>query len=167
MKIDDFCSRLKSDLAAKGSLAERLEYAAGTISRVFRVKEDEVALFAVQGEELHFLWPRRLQNAGTIPLSSSSSLAARTAVEGKAFINNAFAATPHLFIFEAVPVAERQERQIQKIVSVPIHGEAGVVGVLQLSRKGSGPEIAGPDFTQPEQAALAKIADTLSDTVVA
>src|SRR6516225_6428528 len=43
---------------------------------------------------------------------------------------------------------------IQKIVRAPIHLEEKVIGLLQVSRKGTSPSAAGPDFSSDD---LAKI----------
>ena len=39
---------------------------------------------------------------------------------------------------------------IQKIISAPILAGDRVVGVIQISRKGANPQLAGPDFTSDD-----------------
>jgi hypothetical protein len=41
---------------------------------------------------------------------------------------------------------ERSAMVIQKMMSVPVVGSDGVLGVIQLSRKGASPKSSGADF---------------------
>jgi hypothetical protein len=50
-------------------------------------------------------------------------------------------------VFEGVKTAAVSGESIQKIISAPILCETKVVGVMQVSRKGSNASEAGPDFT--------------------
>ena len=72
----------------------------------------------------------------------------------------------HVSLFEAVKLGAGEEEDrsqeqmpIQKIMSAPVmSSEGNVMGVVQISRKGLDPSIAGADFTgedlkQLEQAA--------------
>jgi len=123
------------------SVAER-------IAKVFSVKPDEVAILAVSAKwrHLHFLVPQALKNVGFIPLSSPSALAARTARENRAEVDNRFHDTRHASVFEGVKNEALTAEVIQKIVSAPIAHADKVVGVLQISRKGATNAAAGPDF---------------------
>ena len=96
---------------------------------------------------LHFLVPQALKNVGFIPMSSPSALAARTARDSRAEINNNFSAVRHATVFEGVKAATTTGESIQKIVSAPILCEGKVVGVMQISRKGATAMEAGADFT--------------------
>ena len=55
------------------------ELACAELSRIFNVKPAEVALLRVEKEALNFLFPVELKAAGSIPLTSASAVAARTA----------------------------------------------------------------------------------------
>jgi hypothetical protein len=124
------------------SIAER-------IAKNLGVKTDEVAILArsERWRHLHFLVPEALKNVGYIPLSSTSSLAARTARDSRPEINNNFPAARHASVFEGVKMGGETAEAIQKIISAPILSGEKVVGVIQISRKGSSAAAAGPDFT--------------------
>jgi len=144
--------RLVDALESDGTAAEvSLPAVAEKIAKALRVKTDEVAILAVSNrwKHLHFLVPQVLKNVGFIPLTSNSALAARTARESRPEINNSFSAVRHASVFEGVKAATTGE-SIQKIISVPIFFEGTVVGVMQISRKGSNLASAGPDFKQEE-----------------
>ena len=69
-------------------------------------------------------------------MTSTHSLAARTAREKRAEVINHFSVIPHSSVFEAVPIAENQPGEaIQKIMSAPLIVDKKVVGVIQISRK--------------------------------
>lgn len=124
-------------------LAERI--AAG-----FNVRKDEVAILLLDPHRraLCFLLPKKLRNIGTIPMTSTTALAVRTAREMRPEVNNNFSAVRHASVFEAVPLQENALTEpIQKIMSAPIVADGHVVGVVQISRKGSSPKTAGSDFT--------------------
>ena len=60
--------------------ADSLSKVGQQMAKRFGVKEDEVAIMEVapSGRFLRFVIPEKLQSVGTIPLSSTSALAART-----------------------------------------------------------------------------------------
>ncbi len=122
------------------------------VAKAFGVKPDEVALLAVVEHDkfLKFLIPEKLQAVGTIPLTSTSALAARTAREKRPEVINNFTASRHATVFEGVPLGRRHGELIHKIMSAPVVLDNRVVGVVQISRKGHSPAEAGPDFTQQE-----------------
>jgi hypothetical protein len=124
------------------SIAER-------IAKNLGVKTDEVAILArsTHRRHLHFLVPEALKNVGNIPLSSTSSLAARTARDSRPEINNNFYVARHASVFEGVKIGAETSEAIQKIISAPILSGEKVLGVIQISRKGSSAAAAGPDFT--------------------
>jgi hypothetical protein len=119
------------------------------IAKNLGVQTDEVAILGVstRWRHLHFLVPHALKNVGFIPMSSTSALAARTARESRAEINNNFATVRHATVFEGVKAATTTGESIQKIISAPILCEGKVVGVVQISRKGASSKEAGTDFT--------------------
>jgi len=156
-----------TELARKGASGEfvGLNRAVDLISKNFAVQPHEVAIFCLADDPrfLRFLIPEKLQEVGRIPLSSTNSLAARTAREKRPEIINHFSVVPHASVFEAVPLAEEQRGDpIQKIMSAPITLEKKVIGVIQVSRKAKTAAQAGPDFTHGELRELKTIADALA-----
>lgn len=134
----------------EGSNAEfSLVSVAEKIAKTLSVRKDEVAIMGVstRWRHLHFLVPEALKNVGFIPLSSNSALAARTARDSRPEIENNFIATRHANVFEGVKISAEPAESIQKIISAPILSGDRVVGVVQISRKGSSLNTAGPDFT--------------------
>ena len=120
------------------------------VAKNLGVKIDEVGILgqSAKWRHLYFLAPEALKNVGFIPLSSNSALAARTARESRPEIDNNFAMARHATVFEGVKTgAGDPGDSIQKIMSAPILAGDKVVGVIQISRKGSSSMTAGPDFT--------------------
>ena len=140
------------------SLAKVAEH----VARSFSVGPDEVAILGLadRNRTLLFLVPEPLKEIGTIPLSSTSSLAARTAREKKPHFINNFPASRHTSVFEGVSPG-RKGSPIQKIMSAPVLVGNDLVGVVQVSRKGSGLKEAGADFTHKDLRALTEIAGAL------
>jgi hypothetical protein len=131
---------------AWSSVAER-------IAKNLSVKTDEVGILGLSAKwrHLHFLAPEALKNVGFIPLTSNSALAARTARENRPEIDNNFSAARHATVFEGVKTGAGDPGDaIQKIISAPILAGGKVIGVIQISRKGSSTVTAGPDFTQAD-----------------
>ncbi len=122
---------------------------AAEVGKAFGVKPDEVAIMTITSDDkfLQFVVPEKLQKIGTIPVNSTTALAARTVREKRAEIVNNFTTARHSTVFEAVPLAEKQRGDpIQKIMSVPVTLDNKVTGVVQVSRKGKSVTTAGPDF---------------------
>jgi hypothetical protein len=145
-----------------------LDPAVTLISKHFAVQLHEVAILSrtLDGRSLRFLAPSNLRSVGQIPLSSANSLAARTVREKRGEIINHFSVVPHASVFEAVPIAEAERSEpIQKIMSVPIVATGRVIGVIQVSRKGSAMTDAGPDFTHPELRELKIISELLAPCI--
>lgn len=121
------------------------------IARLLHVQADGVALLRLQKNMLIFLFPSRLRTAGTIPLSSPA-VAARTASTRTTMLSNNFVKVRHASVFEGIKVGDGGEAStptpIQKLMSVPIFSEdRKVMGVIQVSHKGTNAANAGPDFT--------------------
>jgi hypothetical protein len=165
--------KLASALVENESSAAKISMPAlaEKIAKELRVKVDEVAILAVSNRwrHLHFLVPTALKNVGFVPLTSNSALAARTARESRAEMNNNFSAVRHATVFEGVKAATTSGESIQKIISAPILNNGKVVGVIQISRKGNSAAGAGPDFTsedltkvQAVSRPLGKLVDALS-----
>jgi hypothetical protein len=167
--VADLCRQLKLELEACSGLDDRVEIAIPVLSRRFVVATDEVALFLLDERKtvLHFLWPLRLKQVGFIPYSSLDSLAARTAREGRVFLNNTFASLHHASFFEKIRLKDGisdRPKPIQKIISVPMVVNGEVRGVIQISRKGV-EEDALPDFTDEDASELVDIAMTIGATL--
>jgi hypothetical protein len=120
------------------------------LAKLFGVREDEVAIMEVvpSGKTLRFVIPEKLRTIGSIPLSSTTALAARTVRDRRSDILNNFPITRHATVFEGVPLGRGAGESIQKIISVPIMRGKTVIGVAQICRKGASLTDAGPDFTQ-------------------
>jgi hypothetical protein len=164
MKLDQFCQKLDSHLAARPA-EQRLEAAMQAVAQAFSVGIAEVALLAPPENDqavLRFCWPKKLGNTGFIPISTHDSLAARTMRENRPFSNNRFASARHAVVFEQVRLHTDQSPQqpIQKIISAPLPGETGAKGVVQVCRKGDG-ERSVADFTPNDLLVLEELAKVL------
>lgn len=167
MTIDQLKEKLADGIAAQATVAEKLKFAVEGLSTVFGVRQHEVGLFSVSQKkhEITFVWPLSMSKIGHIPLNAVNSLVAKTANEQKSYLDNAFAGSRHLFIFEHM-LAEKSERiPVQKIISVPITADGTVVGVVQITRKAASPVEAGDDFTQGNLSALEALATILSPCI--
>lgn len=147
----------------------RLNRAVELIAKNFRVQNHEVAVLALTPDEksLRFLAPDNLRTVGQLPLSSGTSLAARTARDKRPELINHFSVVPHASVFEAVPISEeRPGVPIHKIMSAPIIMGTKLVGVLQVSRKATLISEAGPDFTHAELRELKIVADAMAPCIL-
>ncbi|PYU27793.1 MAG: hypothetical protein DMG32_05050 [Acidobacteria bacterium] len=149
----------KSDPSDPTSLLEVIRL----LAKLFGVKEDEVAIMEVvpSGHTLRFVLPEKLRAVGSIPLSSTTALAARTARERRSDILNNFPIARHATVFEGVPLGRGPGESIQKIISVPILRGNAVIGVAQICRKGASLSDAGPDFTPRDLSELQSLNDSL------
>jgi hypothetical protein len=151
----------KGDAGNPFSLIRAIEL----IGKNFAVQPHEVAVLEITSDEryLRFLAPEILRSVGQIPLTSTTSLAARTVRERRPEIINHFSVVRHASVFEAVPIAEEQRSEpIQKIMSAPVTLNGRVIGVVQVSRKGKAAAEAGADFTHPQLRELKAISDALA-----
>ena len=146
-ELELLANRMTSEDAGNQQLS--IAALAERIAKNLHVKPEEVAILVVSEKQrnLQFLVPEALRNVGSIPLSSTSALAARTARESRPDIVNNFTTVRHATVFEAVKADSLSANAIQKIISAPILCEGKVIGVIQISRKGSSAVQAGPDFT--------------------
>ena len=142
---------------------EDFEQLAEAVGKVFGAAADEVAVLAVspKSKSLKFVIPEKLSVVGSIPLTSTGALAARTVRERKTEMLNNFNTSRHASVFEAVPLGSRQGQAIYKIMSAPILDGKNVMGVVQISRKGHSASDSGPDFTSRDLQALTSLASTL------
>ena len=144
-----------------------LEKFSGALAKLFDAAPDEAAILVIdpKSKNLKFVIPEKLASVGSIPLSSTNALAARTARERRAEVVNKFTSSRHATVFEGVPLGRRQGELIQKIMSAPILLDKKVVGVIQISRKGASPSEAGPDFVPQQLRDLKNISDTLAPCI--
>jgi hypothetical protein len=142
---------------------EELARMAEALGKMFDVDPDEVAILTVSQKNkiLKFVIPEKLSVVGSIPLSSTNALAARTVRERKAELTNTFNTSRHASVFEGVPLGRREGESIHKMMSAPIVDGTKVIGVIQISRKGHSAKSAGPDFTQQNLRALSALSPTL------
>ena len=146
-ELEHLASELEADASPRPEIS--LASIAERIAKIVGVKPDEVAILGLSTKwrHLYFLAPQALRNVGHIPLSSTSALAARSARESRPEIDNNFVKSRHASVFEGVRVTGETVEAIQKIISAPILADGKVVGVIQISRKGSNLKGVGPDFT--------------------
>ncbi|MBI3895613.1 MAG: GAF domain-containing protein [Acidobacteria bacterium] len=121
------------------------------LAKVFSVKQDEVAILQLTDNAslLRFLYPFKLQKIGSIPMTTTNSLAVRTVRDKRPEMINNFPAQKHPTVFEAVTLdpAAQEKQPIQKIMSAPLLVDGKPIGVVQISRKGKSPTTVGNDFT--------------------
>ena len=143
--------------------SDSLEKMARTLAKLFRVNADEVAVLKLdlKHKRLKFVIPEKFTPVGTIPLTSTTALAARTARERKPELVNNFSTARHANVFEAVPLGRDPTELIQKIMSAPIHDGNRVHGVVQISRKARSAAKAGADFAQKDLLALSSLSPIL------
>jgi hypothetical protein len=140
------------------------------LSRMFGVRPNEVALLRLENGLLKFLCPFELSTAGSIPISSSSAVAAHTAVTKKIELFNNFTRVKHASIFESIKPGgdknddgELRPATIHKLMSAPVLDKSDkVLGVVQICHKGFDLVSAGPDFTLDDLQQLEMAAKALS-----
>jgi len=147
-------TKIVTELTKAGQAVDPVTFAkiSESIGKGFDAKPDEVAVLALirDGKFLQFVLPEKLQKVGDIPMTSTNSLAVRTARERRPEVINNFATARHPTVFEAVPLGQQRGEPIQKIMSAPITVDGKVVGVIQVSRKGKNISVVGSDFTPKE-----------------
>lgn len=160
-ELGSLVNALESNGAAPDS--DSLDKVAKILAKLFSVDKDEVAILKLvpKYKSLKFVIPEKLTPVGTIPLTSTTALAARTVRERKAELINNFSTARHVNVFEAVPLGRDTSELIQKIMSAPILDGTKVYGVVQISRKARSLPQAGADFTQKELRTLVSLAPTL------
>ena len=169
-------AQLANEIEKEGLNPKNGERVAAEIAKTFSVKEDEVGILRLDKTMLSFVFPAKLSTVGSIPVNTSTSLAARTANTKRAEIVNNFAQSKHASVFESVELGaakpkvagqhanpeEKLMHVIQKMMSAPVLGPAGVVGVIEISRKGRSAPDAGADFTPADLQKLVAIAASLA-----
>lgn len=142
------------------------------LAKIFQVQQTEVAILRLERGLLQFIYPDELRTVGSIPISSSS-IAAHTAISKKSEIFNNFARVKHASIFETIKLGASEgvdvsePLPIQKLMSAPVVDEnAKVLGVIQISRKGSDASFAGADFSREDLHELELAAGILAESTV-
>ena len=160
-ELGSLVSAIESTGGAPSS--ESLIKVATILASLFSVKPDEVAILKLVPvfKSLRFVLPEKLNPVGTIPLTSTTALAARTARERKPELANNFSTARHANFFEAVPLGRDPNELIQKIMSAPILDGTKIHGVVQISRKAATLAQAGEDFTQKDLRTLISLSPTL------
>ncbi len=89
---------------------EELAQLAEAVGKMFHADPDEVAILAIspKNKSLKFVIPEKLSVVGSIPLTSTSALAARTVRERKTEMANNFNTSRHASVFEGVPLGRRE-----------------------------------------------------------
>jgi len=163
--------QIVSECEPKGLSPENCVRLASEMAKTFAVFDDEIAILRViNNNHLKFLYPDKLTQVGVIPLNNSTAVAARTALSRRPEVLNNFTQIKHASIFEAVPVHSKNRPQqpeknasvIQKIMTAPVIGPSGVLGVIQVSRKGISPQAAGRDFTPGDLQKLISMTQALA-----
>jgi hypothetical protein len=164
LAIDNFLQTLQDRLDHVDDAGGRLGLIADEVAGYYGLRSHEVGLFTVnhRKREISFLLPEGMAKTGHIPLNAVHSLVARTANDLTPSLDNSFATTRHLFMFEHM-LAEKSTRiTVQRIMSVPIVTDERATGVIQVGRKGATPTEAGPDFTEKDLDDLVRIAAVLA-----
>ena len=165
-------AQIANECEAEGLSPKNAERIGHELAKTFNVKEDEVGILRIEKQNLVFCYPAKLHNVGSIPLNTSTSVAVRTSNSRRAEVINNFALIKHTSVFEAVQLgsggqaagAEKTDRHlhvIQKLMSAPVVGPTGTLGVLQISRKGTSAPSSGPDFTPADLQKLVAVAAAL------
>ena len=161
-------ARLAEELAKSGRAVteDDLNRIVNQLTKLFSVKQDEVAILHVSenGAILNFLVPLKLRKIGSIPMTTTNSLAVRTVRDKRPEMINNFPAQKHPTVFESVTLDPKAQEKhpIQKIMSVPLLLEGKVIGAIQISRKGKSPTTAGADFTIRDLTTLVTTAGVLA-----
>lgn len=164
MHVDSFIQNLKRDLDQLADKSMRLKALAEDVASFFALRSHEVGLFSVNHKrhEISFLLPEGMAQKGHIPLTAVNSLVARTANDLVPCLDNNFARSRHLFMFEHMLTEKSARISVQKIMSVPVIFEGVAQGVIQVGKKGASLTEAGADFTEQNLADLVKIANILA-----
>lgn len=105
---------------------------------------------------LTFAYPRHLAKGNVIPIDVNS-FAGRCLTRKEVLVENSVASEPHLDFYERVRDSAGRTASIQKMITAPlVTAEGRAIGVIQVSRVGTTPPEAGPDFTPMDANNLAK-----------
>jgi hypothetical protein len=168
-------AQIATECEAEGLTPKNAERIGHELAKTFNVKDDEVGILRIEKQNLVFCYPSKLHSVGSIPLNTSTSVAVRTSNSRRAEVINNFAQIKHTSVFEAVQLSgsggqtvgggEKPDRHlhvIQKLMSAPVVGATGTLGVLQISRKGTSAPSSGADFTPTDLQKLVAAAAALA-----
>src|SRR5512143_525499 len=123
-------AQLANEIEKEGLNPKNGERVAHEIAKAFGVKEDEVGILRLERQMLSFIFPGKLATVGSIPVNTSTSVAARTANTKRADVSEALElANKPKVVGQHVNPEDKLAHVIQKMMSVPVLGPAGVVGV--------------------------------------
>lgn len=164
MEFEEFREVFEKAISDVSSPIQKYKVIAATIGTAFNVRDDEIAIFSYDSsrEMLVFVWPQSLVRVGSIPLNAHRCLVSKTAIEKKAVLDNNFASTPHLYMFEHFLSDKAMRVPIQKIISVPVVKDNQVRGVVQIARKGQDRDSSGADFSSADLALLGKVSEIIA-----
>lgn len=154
-----------------GITEEAAEEVGRELTKLFKVRDDEVAILRLHRGQLHFLYPAILKKVGMIPVNSIGSVAAHVASTKKGEIRNNFAETRHASVFEAAVQAEQERLDknsgkkaeiIFKLMAAPVLAANELKGIIELCRKGKSPPTAGADFDANDLQKLMTAANQLA-----
>lgn len=156
LKLADVVQEMKrlvvaSQAAPAGSAAQRIfELAGDFLLRAFGPGPEKgtVAFLMVVPQDglLTFVYPRYLARGNTLPVDRES-FAGRVVLDQRPLVENNAPDEPHKDVFERIPDEGGTVRPIQKMLAAPLVNDGRVVGVVEVSRTGSSPAAAGPDFS--------------------
>ena len=139
MDLIPFCRELAARLST-GTPEQKTEILATHLAKFFEVETHEVGLFKVDntGRFLDFVWPKhRLAHDIKIPIKSFyTSLVSKTARDKEGSIDNTFATSKHLKMFELALEDREHCIPMQKVMTVPVFDGDKLLWVIQVSRKG-------------------------------
>src|SRR5262245_29982378 len=155
-------AHIANECEQEGLTPKNSERIGQEIAKTFNLQPDEVGILKLEKQRLMFVYPSRLHMVGTIPMNTVGSVAARTATTKRAELINASAQSKRTRLFEAVDLGQKGSHSIQKLMSAPVIGQEGTVGVIEVCRKGTSAPAAGPDFSPVDLQKLAAIATALA-----
>jgi len=143
---------------------EALKLTAVHIAATFSVTENEVAVLVktTDGTGLRFAYPPNLAAGANVFPIKVWSFAGNVARTGIGAFDNAFTDKRHLSIYEHIRLDGPKSGTIHKILAAPLKSERGVLGVVEVSRKGKDSAEAGLDFTSNDLALLYDILTRVS-----
>jgi hypothetical protein len=139
--------------------------AAQFIGRAVGVDPMDVAILLLKDNRttLRFAHPIKLYEGklNQFP-ATSSSIAGQALRAGRGAIHNDLSKLHRLSFYERIPPGPRAKLEIQKMIVVPLTAPDGAtIGVLEVSRRGSAEEPAGPDFQYAQLLILSEVCDLL------
>jgi len=124
-------------------------------------RDEQTGLVAIlmlmpEFNQLTFAYPPHLAQGNALPVDQES-FAGRVLLRQEVLIENNVPDEPHKDFFERIPDASGKIRPIQKMIAAPLlTSDRAAIGVVEVSRTGSSPAVAGPDFTPRDAENLGK-----------